>query len=77
MAKIAFPEYEAALKAADGSPKPDADGLLATACYCLSMVHAVNPGMLFNGAKKKGLSHRQVMKLESDNPVELAFLQFA
>lgn len=55
----------------------DPDELLAIACRTLSQVHAVNPGMLYDGAKKLRIGSRELMRMAHEKPGEFAFVQFA
>jgi hypothetical protein len=67
--------YEAALKEARraGAGRCDGLALLAQTCDALSLVHAVNPRLVFDGARKEGLDAGQVRKLD---PVGLGDLMF-
>jgi hypothetical protein len=57
--------YEQALK--------EALALLALTCEALARVHAVNPRLVFEGARKQGLDAERVRKLD---PVDLGDLMF-
>jgi hypothetical protein len=67
--------YEQALEACDkvGDSKAQDHPLLAATLKCLSLVHAINPKLAYEGAVKKGLTARQVTRL---GPVELGDLMF-
>lgn len=70
--------YQEALKESKrvGASKASGDALLADTCLVLSYAHAINPEMLFNGAKKKGYSPKTLLELPQKNMGEFAFLQF-
>ena len=72
-------KYEAALKASRGrvATTSDPDELLAMTCSCLALAHAINPGMTYDGAKKLGINHRELLRLAVDDVGKLAFVQFA
>lgn len=59
--------YEAALKEAlrVGAGKCEGLSLLALTCEALARVHAVNPRLVFDGARKKGLDAERVRKLDA------------
>jgi hypothetical protein len=50
--------------------------LLALVCSTLAAVHAINPRLVYEGAKKKNLTYRAVYKLAADNLVALGDLMF-
>lgn len=68
--------YEQAIKEARRVGAGRCEGLpwLALTCEALARVHAVNPRLAFEGARKKGLTARQVRKLD---PLALGDLMFA
>lgn len=68
--------YEAALEKARqvGAGRCKGMALLAITCEALSHVHAISPRLVFEGARKKGLTAKQVRKLD---PVALGDLMFA
>jgi hypothetical protein len=67
--------YEQALKEAlrVGAGKCDGLALLALTCEALARIHAVNPRLVFEGARKQGLDAERVRKLD---PVDLGDLMF-
>jgi hypothetical protein len=67
--------YEQALKEARRAGAGRCEGvvLLALTCEVLSHAHAVNPRLVFEGARKKGLDAKQVRNLD---PVGLGDLMF-
>jgi len=71
--------YQKALKKASevGASKATGDALLAQTCKMLSMCHAVNPEMLYNGAKKRKIDSRSLVKLAHEDIGAFAFLPFA
>lgn len=72
-------KYEVALDRARAVGAARANGLplLAQTCSVLSLAHAVNPAMLYDGARKMGLSADKLVKLVAENVGEFAFVQFA
>ena len=56
-----------------GASKAEGDALLAMTCEALAHVHAINPALAYEGAKKQGLTAKQVRKLD---PVGLGDLMF-
>ena len=70
--------YEQALKRADhmGVSKAGTQEFLALICKSLASLHAINPALVFEGAKKRKLSAKQVAKLAVDDPVSLGDLMF-
>jgi hypothetical protein len=68
--------YEQSLNEAQqvGAGKCNGLALLALTCEALSHVHAVNPRLVFEGARKKGLDAKRVRRLD---PVALGDLMFA
>jgi hypothetical protein len=70
--------YEEALKygAKVGASKAEGDTLLAMLCQCLAAVHAINSRLVYEGAKKRGLTHKDVARLGADDPVALGDLMF-
>lgn len=69
--------YKQALKRADriGASKADNEPLLAMLCRSLAAVHAINPALVYEGAVKKGIDGKTLMKLAAD-PVALGDLMF-
>lgn len=67
--------YEQALKEARQAGASKCDGLpwLALTCDALSRVHAINPRLVFEGARRKRLTATQVRKLDA---VDLGDLMF-
>jgi hypothetical protein len=70
--------YEQALKKGEktGASKAGAEEFLALLCKSLASVHAISPALVFDGAKKQGLTAKQVAKLAVDDPVGLGDLMF-
>jgi hypothetical protein len=56
-----------------GTSNTDGDALLAITCEVLAHVHAINPALTYEGAKKRGLTATQVQELD---PVSLGDLMF-
>lgn len=72
--------YEQALKEARRVGAKNAEGLpfLAQTCAVLVVAHrGINPEMLYNGAKAKGIGALDLAKMANENVVEFAFVQFA
>lgn len=67
--------YEQALEEARrvGAGRCEGLAFLALTCEALSRVHAVNPRLVFEGARKQGLDPKQARKLD---PVSLGDLMF-
>jgi hypothetical protein len=70
--------YEQALKKGEkaGASKAGPEEFLALLCKTLAVIHAINPALVFEGAKKQGLTAKQVTKLAADDPVGLGDLMF-
>jgi len=70
--------YKEALAEAErvGASRAVGDAELAQACLSLSRAHAVNPEMLYNGAKANGLSGTELARLAHDDPGAFAFVPF-
>ena len=70
--------YQQALKKAGavGASKADGKALLAMLCNTLASIHAINPGLVFEGAVKQGIDARALVKLADANPVALGDLMF-
>lgn len=68
--------YEHALKESKrvGASKVEGLAWLAAVCWTLSHVHAINPRLVYDGARKRGLDGDAVRKLD---PVTLGDLMFA
>ena len=58
--------YEQALKKARRAGAGRCEGVpwLALTCEALSLVHAIHPRLVFEGARKQGLDAEQVRKLD-------------
>lgn len=67
--------YEQALKRYEevGASKAKGLALLAMTCDSLSSVHAINPRLVYDGARKLNLDARAVRKLD---PIALGDLMF-
>ena len=67
--------YKKALQTAAkvGSSQACDDGLLAQVCRSLSSIHAINPELVYDGAKREGLTARELIKM---SPVDIGNLQF-
>lgn len=67
--------YEQALKEAErvGAANSEGLALLAMTAWTLSKVHAINPKLVYDGAIKKNLTSRDLLRLP---PVELGDLMF-
>jgi hypothetical protein len=70
--------YEEALKRGEraGASKAGDHEFLALICKSLASVHAISPALVYEGAKKRKLSAKQVAKLAVDDPVGLGDLMF-
>ena len=70
--------YQQALDAGNqaGWNRAAALPLLAAACQTLSMVHAIAPALVYAGAVKRGLNHKQLLKLAEEDCVALGNLMF-
>ncbi len=70
--------YEQALKKAErvGASRAGAQEFLALVCKTLASLHAVNPALVFEGAKKLKLDAKQVAKLADSDPAGLGDLMF-
>jgi len=70
--------YDQALKngAKVGASRAEGDTLLAMLCQSLAAVHAINPRLVYEGAKKQGLTYKEVVKLGTADPVALGDLMF-
>jgi len=70
--------YQEALQAAQkvGARKADGKILLAMLCQSLALVHAINPALVFEGAVKRGIDSKVLMKLADADPVALGDLMF-
>lgn len=70
--------YEQALKRAErvGASRAGKLELLAMICKSLASLHAINPALVFEGAKKQRLDAKQVARLGVDDPVGLGDLMF-
>jgi hypothetical protein len=70
--------YEQALKKGEqtGASKAGPEEFLAQICHTLASLHAINPAMVFDGAKKQKLTAKQLAKLAVNDPVALGDLMF-
>ncbi len=70
--------YEQALKRGEraGVNKAGDDEFLALVCKSLASLHAISPALVYEGAKKRGLTAKEVAKLAVDDPVGLGDLMF-
>jgi hypothetical protein len=70
--------YDEALKRAErvGASQAGKLEFLAMICKSLANLHAVNPRLVFDGAKKLKLDAKQVAKLAVDDPVAFGDLMF-
>jgi hypothetical protein len=70
--------YHEALKRAEriGATKAGEQELLALICNTLASIHAINPALVYEGAKKRSLDAKQIAKLAVDNPAGLGDLMF-
>ena len=70
--------YDDALKhgAKVGASKAEGDTMLALLCRSLAAVHAINSRLVYEGAKKRGLTYKDVSKLGANDPVALSDLMF-
>lgn len=56
--------------------KAGPEEFLAMTCETLAGIHAISPALVFEGAKKRGLTAKEVAKLAADDPVALGDLMF-
>jgi hypothetical protein len=70
--------YDQALKHAAnvGASKAGGDSQLANVCCTLAAIHAINPRLVYEGAKKQGLTYNDVLQLAAENPAALGDLMF-
>jgi len=70
--------YKQALKRGEraGTSNAGNEEFLALVCKSLAAVHAINPALVYAGARKKGLSAKDVARLAADDPVGLGDLMF-
>jgi hypothetical protein len=70
--------YEQALKRGEkvGASKAGNKEHLALVCKTLAGLHAISPALVYEGARKRGLTAKQVAKLSVDDPVALGDLMF-
>ena len=59
-----------------GASKAEGDTLLAMLCQTLAAIHAINPRLVYDGAKKQGLTYKEVARLGAADPVALGDLMF-
>ena len=71
-------QYDQALLHSEkvGASKAKGDIMSALLCRTLASVHAINPRLVYEGAKKSGLTHQEVAKLGNGDPVALGDLMF-
>jgi hypothetical protein len=71
-----LPTYEKALQEARrvGAGKCERLAWLAATCEALSRVHAINPRLVFEGARRQGLDAEQVRKLDAADLGDLMFV---
>jgi hypothetical protein len=69
--------YKQALQRAEkiGASKAKGEPLLAMICRSLAAVHAINPGLVYEGAVTQRIDSKTLMKLAT-NPVALGDLMF-
>lgn len=67
--------YEQALKETRRAGAGRCEGLawLALTCEALARVHAINPRLVYEGARKKGLMASEVRKLDAPSLGNLMF----
>ena len=72
-------QYDTALTvgAKAGASRAKGDSMLALVCSTLAAVHAINPRLVYEGAKKKHLTYKAVYKLAAEDPAALCDLMFA
>lgn len=70
--------YQQALQAGKQVGASQAEGhvLLAMLCQCLALVHAISPALVYEGAVKKGIDCKALVKLAATDPVALGDLMF-
>jgi len=70
--------YEQALKRGEkaGASKAGTEEFLALLCKTLTSLHSINPALVYEGARKRKLSAKQVAKLAVDDPMALGDLMF-
>ena len=70
--------YEQALMRGEkaGASKAGTQEFLALLCKSLASLHAISPALVFEGARKRKLSAKQVAELAVDDPVALGDLMF-
>lgn len=70
--------FDQALKRGEqtGVSKAGTEEFPALICKSLASLHAINSALVFEGAKKRKLSAKQVAKLAVDDPVALGDLMF-
>lgn len=63
--------YKQAVKTGEkaGASRAGTEEFLAMLCKSLASLHAINPALVFDGAKKRRLTAKQVAKLAVDDPV--------
>ena len=59
-----------------GVSKAEGDTMLALLCRSLAAVHAINSRLVYEGAKKRGLTYKDVSKLGANDSVALGDLMF-
>ena len=65
--------YQQALRQSEkvGAAHAQGPALIAQTCSVLSMVHAINPGLAYNGAIKLGLTEKQLRVMGGIPPVKI------
>lgn len=71
--------YKQALQRAEkiGASKAEGKPLLAMLCCRLAAVHAIAPALVYEGAVKRGIDGKALMKLAEADPVALGDLMFS
>jgi hypothetical protein len=71
-------QYDTALTigAKAGASRARGDSMLALVCSTLASVHAINPRLVYEGAKKQNLTYKAVYKLAAEDAVALGDLMF-
>ena len=71
-------QYDQALKhgAKVGASRAVGESMLALTCAALAAVHAINPRLVYDGAKKKALTYKDVYALAANDAVALGDLMF-
>lgn len=56
-----------------GASRVQGDGHLAQTCYVLSLVHAINPALVYDGARSRGITADVLRKMA---PADIGDLMF-